>query len=71
MKLNQLNIGDKFILVRSGDKYINAEYQRNALGVGLRSNFVIPLNEKGEQLPVRTLSTQCKVELVTGDDNGN
>lgn len=64
MKLNGLNIGDKFILVRSGDKYINAEYQRDKSGKGLKRNFVIPVDDFGNQLPVRTLSLQCNVKKV-------
>ena len=65
MKLRDLFIGDVFILVRSGDKYIKDEYQRDENGKGLKRNFVIPL-EKGtsKQLPARTLSIQCKVKKV-------
>jgi len=64
MKLNDLNVGDKFILVRSGEKYIKAEYQRDQNGKGLKRSFVIPLDKFGQQLPVRTLSLQCKVKLI-------
>lgn len=64
MKLNDLNVGDKFILVRSGEKYINAEYQRDENGKGLKRNFVIPVDNFGNQLPVRTLSLQCNVKKV-------
>lgn len=64
MKLVTLFIGDVFILVRSGDKYIKAEYQRDENGKGLRRNFVIPVDHLGNQLPARTLSIQCKVKKV-------
>jgi len=64
MKLVTLFIGDVFILVRSGDKYIKAEYQRDENGKGLRRNFVIPIDRLGNQLPARTLSIQCKVKKV-------
>ena len=65
MKLKDLFIGDTFILVRSGDKYIKSEYQRDENGIGLKMNFVIPL-EKGssKQLPLKALSIQCKVRKV-------
>lgn len=64
MKLQNLFIGDVFILVRSGDKYIKAEYQRDENGKGLKRNFVIPLDKIGNQLPARTLSIQCNVKKV-------
>ena len=69
MKINDLNIGDKFILVRSGDKYINAEYQRDENGIGLKRNFVIPLDKLGNKLPVKTLSLQCEVKIVIRNCN--
>lgn len=64
MKLQNLFIGDVFILIRSGDKYIKAEYQRDENGKGLKRNFVIPLDNLGNQLPARILSIQCKVKKV-------
>ena len=63
MKLIELKPGDEFILVRTGKKYINAEYQK-ILGIGMKHNYVIPLDDMGRQMPVRTLSIQCKVKLV-------
>ena len=63
MKLIELKPGDEFILVRTGKKYINAEYQR-ILGIGMNHNYVIPLNDLGQQMPARTLHLQCKVKLV-------
>ena len=62
MKLIELKPGDEFILVRTGKKYINAEYQR-ILRQGMKHNYVIPLNDLGQQMPARTLSIQCKVKL--------
>ena len=63
MKLIELKPGDEFILVRTGKKYINAEYQK-ILGIGMKHNYVIPLNDLGQQMPARTLNIQCKVKLV-------
>lgn len=62
VKLIELKPGDNFILVRTGKKYINAEYQK-ILGEGMKHNYVIPLDEDGRQMPVRTLHLQCKVKL--------
>ena len=72
MKLADLKIGDKFILCRSGEKYIKAEYQRDSFGVGLKRYFVIPLDSEGKrQHSPRTLSLQCKVKLVVTVYNDN
>ena len=62
VKLKDLNAGDNFILVRTGKKYINAEYQK-INGEGMKHNYVIPLDEDGRQMPVRTLHLQCNVKL--------
>ena len=62
VKLIELKPGDHFILVRTGKKYINAEYQK-ILGEGMKHNYVIPLDDNGNQMPVRTLHLQCKVKL--------
>lgn len=67
VKLKDLNAGDNFILVRNGKKYINAEYQK-IVGIGMKHNYVIPLNDEGMQMPVRTLHLQCKVKLIRDED---
>lgn len=64
MKLKTLFIGDVFILVRSGDRYIKAEYQRDENGKGLKRSSVIPVDHLGNRSPARTLSIQCKVKKV-------